>query len=70
VIDTLDAATGTPSTGNPSPPAWRLALLGRDTLRQSLIELGVPVVAWRGARSLDEVLLGLSRATSTSRRAR
>jgi len=48
--------------------AWRLALIRRDTLRQRLAEFGVPVVRWHGAGSLDQVLLGLTRAAAMPRR--
>lgn len=70
VIDTLAPDTAVAPTGEWTALARQIALLGRDTLRQSLAELGVPVVPWRGARSLDAVLLGLAKAAKTARRVR
>jgi uncharacterized protein (DUF58 family) len=74
VVDTLPpGASGPaigPSTSEWAPLAWRLALLNRDDLRHRLAELGIPVVAWQGAGSLDHVLRGLSRAAAAPRRRR
>lgn len=70
VIDTLAADPMPAKPGEWTALATQLAMLRRDTLRQSLVELGVPVVAWRGARSLDAVLLGLAKAATASRRIR
>jgi hypothetical protein len=44
-----------------------LATTVRRTLQDTLTELGVPVVAWRGAGSLDNVLSRLSRAAQAPR---
>ena len=70
VVDTLPADAAPPAGSEWTPLAWQLALLGRDTVRRRLAEVGVPVVPWRGARSLDEVLLRLARAAAVPRRAR
>lgn len=68
VIDTLPPGAGVVARDEWTPLAWRVAMLARDTLRHRLGELGVPVVAWQGARSLDQVLLGLSRAALIPKR--
>jgi uncharacterized protein (DUF58 family) len=47
--------------------AWRLQRLQHDFDIDRLSDAGVPVVAWRGAGSLDAVLARLSRATSAPR---
>lgn len=70
VIDALPSRTPVPRDNDWTPLAWRLALIRRDTLRDRLAEFGVPVVPWRGAGSLDQVLLRLSRAAAVPRRAR
>ena len=41
--------------------AWRMRLLERDTVLLRVSRAGVPVVAWRGPGTLDEVLRGLGR---------
>jgi uncharacterized protein (DUF58 family) len=68
VIDTLPPGASVVARNEWTPLAWRVAILARDTLRHRLAELGVPVVAWQGARSLDQVLLGLSRAALIPKR--
>lgn len=70
VVDTLPADVVVPPTGAWTPLAWRLALLRRDTLVESLSERGVPVARWQGAGSLDAVLRRLSVATRAARRSR
>jgi uncharacterized protein (DUF58 family) len=70
VIDSLPPEPTVPLENDWTGLAWRLALIRRDTLRQRLAEFGVPVVRWRGAGSLDQVLLGLSRAAAMPRRRR
>jgi uncharacterized protein (DUF58 family) len=70
VVDTLPPDVRFQDGSEWSPLAWRIALLRRATLVERLRELGVPVVAWRGARSLDQVLIGLSRAALIPRRRR
>lgn len=70
VIDTLPTDVQIDPDSEWLPWAWRLALLRRDTLVDRLRDLGVPVVAWSGARSLDQVLIGLSRAALIPRRRR
>ena len=41
--------------------AWRMRLLERDALLTRLRRSGIPVVAWRGPGTLDEVLRRLGR---------
>jgi uncharacterized protein (DUF58 family) len=41
--------------------AWRMRLLEREALLLRVRRAGVPVVAWRGPGTLDEVLRGLGR---------
>jgi uncharacterized protein (DUF58 family) len=41
--------------------AWRMRLLERETLLHRLRRSGIPVVAWRGPGTLDEVLRRLGR---------
>ncbi|QDH10811.1 DUF58 domain-containing protein [Nocardioides dongxiaopingii] len=64
VIDTLppDAA---PDAGDSDPRlvdlAWRMRRLEREQVLHALAAAGCPVVAWRGAGTVDEVLRRLSR---------
>ena len=41
--------------------AWRMRMLERDDLLARVRRSGIPVVAWRGRGTLDEVLRGLGR---------
>lgn len=65
VIDTLPRTTGLARRENLDPAvadlAWRLRRLERDTLADQLAATGCPVVRWRGAGTLDEVLQRLAR---------
>lgn len=62
VVDTLPVGVR-PNQQTPwTDLALRLWLLQRETRTQRLRELGVPVVAWQGAGSLDAVLRDLVRA--------
>lgn len=62
VVDTLPRETvSSPSRAErPEALAWRLRLLERRLELDRLAGLGVPVVPWSGARSLDIVLRDLS----------
>jgi uncharacterized protein (DUF58 family) len=67
-VDTLPADLADPSvpppggnTGRWTANAHRLWLLERANLVGQLREVGVPVVQWGGAGSLDEVLRGVAR---------
>jgi hypothetical protein len=44
--------------------AWRLRLLEREALLRRVRLAGIPVVAWRGPGTLDEVLWNLGRRAS------
>src|SRR6476620_4090979 len=50
--------------------AWRIRLLSRDAEVHNLRLRGVPVVPWRGAGSLDQVLRDIARRASAPRMAR
>lgn len=65
VVDTLPGELS-PGALPTVPPevvaaAWRMRVLERDRLRERLVARGVPVVAWRGPGTLDEVLRRLAR---------
>jgi uncharacterized protein (DUF58 family) len=44
--------------------AWRMRKLERDQVLAGLAALGCPVIGWRGAGTLDDVLRRLSRRRS------
>jgi len=67
VVDTLPAEATPPGESEWTALALRLWRLQRDTRTHRLAELGVPVVAWGGAGSLDAVLRDLARAGSAPR---
>jgi uncharacterized protein (DUF58 family) len=50
--------------------AWRIRLLSRDAEVHNLRMRGVPVVPWRGAGSLDQVLRDIARRASAPRMGR
>ena len=62
VVDTLPATVrSSPSRAvDPEALAWRIRMLERRLELDRLAGLGVPVVAWSGAHSLDTVLRDLS----------
>ena len=53
-----------PDPGEWTELAWRIQLLHRRNLISALAELRRAGGAWQGSGSLDEVLIGLSRAAS------
>jgi uncharacterized protein (DUF58 family) len=62
VIDTLSTGVVDHDADDPfHAPAWRIRLLERDREIRRVQQAGVPVVAWRGPGSLDEVLRGVHR---------
>lgn len=67
VVDTLPADAVPPRRSEWTPIAHRVWRLEREVDIARLAELGVPVVAWRGAGSLDEVLRDVSRAAAAPR---
>jgi uncharacterized protein (DUF58 family) len=68
VIDTLPlgASPRVPDGVDPrlADLAWRMRRLERDQVLAGLAALGCPVIAWRGAGTLDDVLRRLSRRRS------
>jgi uncharacterized protein (DUF58 family) len=67
LVDTLPGGVLLPDPGDWTELAWRIQLLHRQNLISALATHGVPVVAWQGSGSLDEVLIGLSRAATAPR---
>lgn len=65
VVDTLppDASPAVPEAVEPrvADLAWRMRKLEREQVLAGLASLGCPVVPWRGAGSLDDVLRRLAR---------
>jgi uncharacterized protein (DUF58 family) len=68
VVDTLppDASPRVPDGADPRlvDLAWRMRRLERDQVLAGLAGLGCPVIAWRGAGTLDDVLRRLARRAS------
>ncbi|HEY8473444.1 MAG TPA: DUF58 domain-containing protein [Natronosporangium sp.] len=60
-VDTLPAGLPTPLVGEHADLAYRLWRLERQNTIGALREHGVPVVAWAGAGTLDQVLRTISR---------
>ncbi|HET8682344.1 MAG TPA: DUF58 domain-containing protein [Micromonosporaceae bacterium] len=60
-VDTLPPGIRAPNPGEWAQVAERLWRLERENVIGALREYGVPVVAWAGAGSLDEVLRDVSR---------
>ena len=67
LVDTLPDGPLLPDPGDWTDLAWRIQLLHRQNLIAGLADYGVPVVAWQGSGSLDQVLIGLSRAALAPR---
>jgi uncharacterized protein (DUF58 family) len=74
VVDTLpsDASPRVPDRVDPRlvDLAWRMRRLERDQVLAALAGLGCPVIAWRGAGTLDDVLRRLARRASVPQVAR
>jgi hypothetical protein len=66
-VDTLPPDIALPVQEGWGTLAARLWKLERDNTIGQLREHGVPVVAWAGAGSLDEVLRGVSRMAGGAR---
>jgi uncharacterized protein (DUF58 family) len=64
-VDTLGTHSPEPAAGKWGDLANRLVLLERENLLWQLREHGVPVVAWGGAGSLDQVLRAVTRMAAT-----
>ena len=67
VVDTLPVDVVLPEQAPWLELAWRIQLVERANLARALADHGVPVVPWLGSGSLDQVLLGLSRASRAAR---
>lgn len=80
VIDTLPPELLAPGASGPAVRAatgvaedrlasvvWRMRLLERARESRACTDLGVPVIAWQGAGSLDAVLRGISRRARAPR---
>jgi uncharacterized protein (DUF58 family) len=67
VVDTLPDGAKPPRRSEWTDVAWRVWRLEREVDIGRLAELGVPVVTWSGAGSLDEVLRDVSRAAGAPR---
>jgi hypothetical protein len=71
VVDTLpETVSHLPDDESADPAigiAWRIRLLQRDAEVRAVASLGVPVVAWRGPGSLDQVLRQVSRRARAPR---
>jgi uncharacterized protein (DUF58 family) len=65
VIDTLGTRPVLPN--NVAELAWRLQLLQREHDIDRLADRGIPVASWRGAGSLDDLLMRLRRASTAPR---
>jgi uncharacterized protein (DUF58 family) len=66
VVDTLPEHLA-PEADERSRLAWRIRLLERAREVRVVQEVGVPVLAWKGAGSLDEFLRGVSRRAGAPR---
>jgi uncharacterized protein (DUF58 family) len=69
-VDTLPEGYRPPVRGEWTDLAWRVSRLEREADIGRLAEVGVPVVPWRGTRSLDEVLRDASQLARLPRIAR
>ena len=67
VVDTFPEHLTDPSTNRYESLAWRVRLLSREAQVRSLRLRGVPVVAWRGPGSLDQVLRDIARRARAPR---
>jgi hypothetical protein len=60
-VDTLPPDLRPAGGGEWGPPAYRLWRMSRENVVGLLREHGVPVVAWAGTGSLDQVLRDVTR---------
>ncbi|HET7303607.1 MAG TPA: DUF58 domain-containing protein [Segeticoccus sp.] len=70
VIDTLPDDAEPQDAEEATRLAWRLRMLERDREIHRVSEAGVPVIAWRGPGSLDQVLRDLGRQSRAARAVR
>ena len=66
VVDCLPGGTVPAGVGGRRALAWRMRLLERRGLLMRVARSGIPVIAWRGPGTLDEVLRQLRRRGSAS----
>ena len=69
-IDTLGATTmpeNARDEGSSGRLAWRMRMIEREMQRTEVTRRGIPVVAWRGPGTLDEVLRRLGRRSRLPR---
>lgn len=69
VIDSLPEGLPAPGEDRYAALSWRLRLLERDREIRRIVRAGVPVVAWAGPGSLDQVLRELARRAAGPRMA-
>ena len=69
VIDTLPPGLEEETGTTPAALAWRIRMLQRRVEMTQLASLGIPVIPWAGAHSLDQVLRDLAHRRSTPRMA-
>lgn len=67
VIDTLPPGLEETRGTTPAALAWRIRMLQRRVETTRLASLGIPVVPWAGAHSLDQVLRDLTRRRASPR---
>lgn len=67
VVDTIPENLELPGDDALVRLAWRMRLLEREALLAKVRRAGIPVVAWRGPGTLDEVLRRLGRRASMPR---
>ena len=65
VVDCLPGDVGPATVGRRQALAWRMRLLERRGLLARVARSGIPVIAWRGPGTLDEVLRQLRRRGSS-----
>lgn len=70
VVDTFPPHLTDRPAGVHQGLAWRIRLLERDAQVHGLVSHGIPVVPWRGPRSLDHVLRDIARRASAPRMVR
>ncbi len=61
VVDCLPEKVDVGAPDSPAGLAWRIRLIERRALLARAQRSGIPVVAWRGPGTLDEVLHRLQR---------
>jgi hypothetical protein len=70
VVDTLPEDVRITDDDQRVALAWRMRLLQRAELLEKVQRTGIPVVAWRGPGTLDEILRRLGRRAALPTMAR